>query len=169
MSTFVRKYQVALVIFIAFVFVQSLFFKFINSPETIHIFGMLDAWAESLGAPGLFARTGPFSQYVIGTAELVASVMLLASLVPSWRGIRPFGALLAPGVITGATLFHLFTTLGISVTNADGTPDGGLLFAMACGVWISAATLIIINRDDRLPPIGRLFGSRRDVRTGHAA
>ncbi len=141
------KLPYVLIAFVSFVFVQSLFFKFSGSPETTHIFGTLDRWAGGLGAPGLFAPDGIFSQYVIGSAELVASVALLASLAPALRWVRPFAAALALGVISGAILFHLFTPLGVSVVNADGSQDGGLLFAMACGVWLSAATLLWLDRD----------------------
>lgn len=133
---------VILTLYIAFVFVQSLFFKFTGSPETDYIFSTLDAWAAGFGIFGLFAPTGIFSQYVIGTAELIASLILLASLAPRLRILRPFGALMALGVISGAIFFHLFTPLGVSVLNADGTHDGGLLFGLACGVWISAAILL---------------------------
>jgi hypothetical protein len=35
----------------------------------------------------------------------------------------------------------------VSVLNADGTRDGGLLFGMACGVWLASAALIWLNRD----------------------
>lgn len=147
--TMIRKYQFVFVIFIAFVFIQSLFFKFTDSPETQYIFGTLDAWAGTLGFAGVFAPGGIFSQYVIGSFELIASVALLASLVPTLRGIRPWAALLALGVISGAIFFHLFTPLGVSVLNAD----GGELFGLACGVWVSAAVLIVLNRD-RLPIIG---------------
>ncbi|QXQ07784.1 hypothetical protein KX816_07210 [Sphingosinicellaceae bacterium] len=66
-----------------------------------------------------------------------------ASLLPALRGIRPYAALLALGVISDAILFHLFTPLGVSVVNTDGSRDGGELFALACGVWASAAILII--------------------------
>lgn len=144
-----------LTLWIAFVFLQSLVFKFTDSPETVHIFGTLDGWAQSLGFAGLFAPGGLFSAYVIGTAELVASLLLLLSLLPRLRGLRPFGALLALGVITGAILFHLFTPLGIAVVNADGSSDGGLLFAMAVSVWLSAATLLWFSRDRIRAPFGR--------------
>lgn len=146
-TTHAPKLQIVLLLFIAFVFIQSLFFKFTNSVETQYIFGTLNEWAGGLGFPGLFAPNGIFSQYVIGTAELVASTALLASLLPSLRFVRPYAALLAMGVISGAIFFHLFTPLGVSVPNADGTKDGGLLFAMACGVWLSAATILWLNRD----------------------
>ncbi len=142
----IRKAPIALILFIAFVFVQSLFFKFTNSPETQYIFGTLNAWGNGLGLPNVFAPSGIASQYVVGSAELVASALLLASLAPGLRQLRPIGALIGLGVISGAIFFHLFTPLGVSVPNADGTQDGGLLFGMACGVWLSAATLLWIDR-----------------------
>lgn len=151
----VRKHSWVLILFVAFVFIQSLFFKFTNSPETQYIFGTLDLWGASLGFPGLFAPNGIFSQYVVGSAELVASSILLASLVPALRGLRPFGAAIGLAVISGAIFFHLFTPLGVSVPNADGSQDGGLLFGMACGVWIANALMLWIDRDRLLGIIGR--------------
>jgi hypothetical protein len=142
-----RWAPVVLTLWVAFVFVQSLFFKFTNSPETQYIFGALEGWAAGLGFPGLFAAGGIFSQYVIGTAELVASLLLLASLAPRLSWLRPMGALMGLGVISGAILFHLFTPLGVAVMDADGTSDGGLLFGMAVSVWISCALLLWMSRD----------------------
>lgn len=151
----IRRYlPIALTLYIAFVFIQSLFFKFTDSPETQYIFGTLEAWGTSLGWPGLFAHDGIFSQYVVGTGELIASTLLLAGLrVPV---LRPVGALMALGVISGAIFFHLFTPLGVSVLNADGTHDGGELFALACGVWVAAALLLWMSRD----VVGQLFARK---------
>ena len=139
---------IALTLYIAFVFLQSLFFKFTNSPETQYIFGTLDAWGASLGLPGLFAPKGPFSQYVVGSAELVASLLLLTGLAMGRPLLHAGGALLALGVISGAIFFHLFTPLGVQVRNTDGSLDGGELFALACGVWVAAAVLLALRRDD---------------------
>lgn len=150
-----RAVTIVLSLYIMFVFVQSLFFKFTGSPETDHIFNTLEAWAVGLGASGLFVKQGVFGPYVIGSAELVASILLLAGLVLSAR-FTAIGALMAMGIISGAILFHLFTPLGVAVTNADGSSDGGLLFGMAVGVWISAAILTLAHRRD-LPLIGRVF------------
>jgi len=148
----IRRYlPIALTLYIAFVFIQSLFFKFTDSVETQYIFGTLEAWGTSLGWPGLFAHDGIFSQYVVGTGELVASTLLLAGL--RFPTLRPIGALMALGVISGAIFFHLFTPLGVSVVNADGTRDGGELFALACGVWLAAALLLWVSRDT----IGRIL------------
>lgn len=150
-----RILPVILTLIVAFIFIQSLFFKFTDSPETAYIFGTLDGWAGSLGFPGLFAVGGIFSQYVIGSAELVASSVLLLALVPRLRRLRPFGALISLGVISGAIFFHLFTPLGVSVLNSDGTRDGGLLFGMACTVWVSSAALLWLSREDLLAILHR--------------
>ncbi|MCW5664378.1 MAG: hypothetical protein KIT35_11140 [Piscinibacter sp.] len=141
-----RVIAAALALYIAFVFVQSLFFKFSDSPETQYIFGTLDAWGASLGVPGLFARSGPFSQYVVGSAELVASALLLGGLFLGRALLSALGALLSLGVISGAIFFHLFTPLGVQVRNTDGSLDGGQLFALACGVWLAAAGLLWLHR-----------------------
>jgi len=123
------------------VFLDSLRFKFTNAVETQVIFGRLDAWATSFGAPGLFAQTGLFSQYVIGSAELVASTLLLLGLVPALRRLQTLGALVAVAVMTGAVNFHLWTPLGIDPNN-----DGGGLFAMAVTVWLTSIAMLIARR-----------------------
>lgn len=79
-------------VFAALVFLDSLRFKFTNAPETQVIFGLLDGWVATLGLPGLFAQTGLFSQYVIGTAELLASSLLLIGIHPRLRRLQAIGA-----------------------------------------------------------------------------
>lgn len=158
----VRLALTVLSLYIAFVFVQSLFFKFSDSPETQHIFGTLDAWAAGFGLPGLFTKSGPFSQYVVGSAELVASALLLGGLATRRAILSAAGALLALGVISGAIFFHLFTPLGVQVVDTDGSKDGGLLFAMACGVWLASAAILWLLRDHLaalLPPGVRKAGA----------
>lgn len=137
----------------AVVFLDSLRFKFTNAPETQVIFGKLDAWAEGIGAGGLFAQTGLFSQYVIGTAELFASALLIASLVPAFKRLRTLGALIAAAVMTGAVSFHLFTPLGIDPNN-----DGGGLFVMAVVVWLTSLVMAFAGRDT-LIAIARSIGA----------
>ena len=130
-------------IFIPFVFIQSLFFKFSDAPETQHIFNVLNDWAASaFGVEGLFVKPGIFNAHVIGSAELVASLLVLAGLFLGKKTLTLLGALLAFGVITGAIFFHLFTPLGVDVQD-----DGGTLFFMACGVWISALFLILTHKN----------------------
>jgi hypothetical protein len=91
---------------------------------------------------------------------LIASTLLLLALAQRFRFLRPIGALISIGVISGAIFFHLFTPLGVSVLNADGTRDGGELFALACGVWIAAAILLGRNRDRLLGFIVRVHRGR---------
>jgi hypothetical protein len=147
-------------LFVAFVFIQSLFFKFTGSPETVYIFqGKLDPWAASLGFPGIFAPGGIFSAKVVGTAELVASLLVLTgAFMAGNRLIQVLGAALGLGVISGAIFFHLFTPLGIAVVNTDGSSDGGELFMLACGVWACCALLLWIRRDVWLPWVAKLLG-----------
>lgn len=152
MSIVKRHAHWVLSLYVMVVFVQSLFFKFTRSPETIYIFeAKLDPWAASLGFPGLFAPGGIFSARVIGSFELIASLMLLAGLIfASRRWIQGLGALLSMGIISGAIFFHLFTPLGVAVRNTDGTSDGGQLFMLACGVWIASAILVLLRRRELL-------------------
>lgn len=125
------------------VFLDSLRFKFTNHPNTQEIFGRLNEWAASLGAEGLFAQTGLFSQYTIGFAELIASSFLLIGIFSRFHRLQGFGALLGLAVMSGAISFHLFTPLGIDPNN-----DGGGLFFMACVVWLSCLTLVFIRRKE---------------------
>lgn len=125
------------------VFLDSLRFKFTNAPETQTIFGKLNDWAASFGADGLFAQTGLFSQYVIGTAELFASALLLIGIHPAFRRLQAVGALIAFAVMSGAVNFHLWTPLGIDPNN-----DGGGLFFMAVVVWFTSLGLVFIRRKE---------------------
>ena len=146
---------------VIFIFVQSLFFKFTDSPETQYIFGTLDKWGASLGFPGMFAHTGIFSQYVVGTGELIASGLLLVGLVAQKPLIQALGALVSIAVISGAIFFHLFTPLGVQVLNTDGTYDGGELFSLACGVWISSAVILLLRKEVILQTISQFTQRNR--------
>lgn len=115
--------------YIAFVFVQSLFYKFTGSEESIFIFSTLREWSGI----SLFEPAG---RWIIGSAELVASILLF---VP---GATILGAAMAIGIMTGAIFFHLFTPLGIEIMG-----DGGELFALACGVWISGWIILWLQRN----------------------
>lgn len=69
----------------------------------------------------------------------------MASILLFVPRTRIFGAGIAMGVISGAIVFHLFTPLGVEIMG-----DGGLLFAMACGVWISSAVILWLQRDEAI-------------------
>lgn len=148
----IRRYApIGISLFAAAVFLDSLRYKFTDHPNTQEIFGRLNDWATSLGAPGLFGHTGLFSQYVIGSAELLASALLLIGLLPRLARLNALGALIGVAVMTGAVSFHLFTPLGIDPNN-----DGGGLFAAAVTIWITSIVLLLIRRND-------LIGLGRDL------
>ena len=133
-----KKYiPLALCIFIAFVFLQSLPFKFTNSLETQHIFTTLAEWS------GL-TWFGVYGGYMVGAAELVAAILLFTKL-------RSIAAVMAIGIMSGAIFFHLFTPLGIVMPHFDASTglqigdDSGILFGMACLTWISAIALTLIE------------------------
>ena len=141
----------AIAVMASVVFLDSLRFKFTNAPETQEIFGRLNSWAAGFGAEGLFAQTGLFSQYVIGTAELFASALLLIGILPAFRRLQALGAMIAVAVMSGAISFHLFTPLGIDPNN-----DGGGLFFMACMVWAGSILMLVIRRKQVLGLFGDL-------------
>lgn len=131
-----KYFPLALCLFIAFVFLQSLPFKFSNSLETQHIFQTLGEWS------GL-AWFGQYGGYMIGVAELITAIVLF-----KWRTI---GAVMALGIMSGAIIFHLFTPLGIIMplfdaeTTLQNGDDGGVLFMMACATWVCSLILIILD------------------------
>ena len=100
----------------AIILLQTLYFKFTAAPESVYIFSQL----------GL----EPYGRIGIGIAELITGILLL---IPKTTWI---GAVLGLGIISGAIFSHL-TKLGINVQD-----DGGLLFAMACIVFVCCSVLI---------------------------
>ena len=120
----------ALSAYIGFVFIQSLFFKFTGSEESIFIFATLRAWSG-------IALFEPAGRWIIGICELIASILLFLPRT------RIFGAAMAIGIMTGAISFHLFTPLGVEILG-----DGGELFILACGVWISGWIILALSVSD---------------------
>ena len=142
----------AMAVFMSVIFLDSLRFKFTNAPETQSIFGKLDAWSASLGAPGLLAHTGLFIQNVIGTVELFAAVLLLAGIHPRLRHWQAGGALAALAVMAGAVGFHTLTPLGTDPNN-----DGGGLFIAACLNLVFAVVMVtVLRRGELLAVLGRI-------------
>ena len=131
-----------LTLYVAFVFIQSLFFKFTGSPETVYIFqGKLDPWAASLGFAGVFAPGGIFSamQGFVSpeSFSLIESIMILAMVVLGGMGH-------IPGVILGAVLGHMLEDNFItSMIKADGNvqafferPIAGALGVSMMLIWL---------------------------------
>lgn len=104
----------------ALIMLQTLFFKFTESPESVYIF-------TTVGME-------PWGRIGSGIAELIASILLL---IPSTTWL---GALLGLGVMSGAIFFHL-TKLGIEVQG-----DGGQLFIYALIVFTCCAILFLMYR-----------------------
>jgi len=115
---------------VAVILLQTLFFKFTASEESVYIF-------TAVGAE-------PWGRIGSGVIELIAAILLL---IPS---TAPFGALLTMGVMAGAIVSHL-TILGIVVKD-----DGGLLFTLALIAFIGSAVVLIIRRA-QIPIIGGFF------------
>lgn len=126
-----------LCLYIAFVFIQSLFFKFADAYETVYIFGVLGNWSG-------FEWFAAYGAYGVGVVELIAAIMLLIPMT------RLYGAIIASGVMVGAVFFHLFTPLGIEMPEFDNMgniigDDGGLLFYNAVGVMISSLIVALLE------------------------
>ena len=130
MNNLFRTLDWVLRIAAAVILLQTLWFKFTASPESVYIFDKV-----GLGAPG---RIGS------GIAELIAAILLL---IPATVWL---GAGLALGVMGGAIVSHL-TVLGIVVMT-----DHGLLFGLALTVAICSAILLVIHRRS-IPVIGKLL------------
>ena len=153
-------------IYVAFVFIQSLYFKYqilfgATHPETAYIFDTIGKWMTDdigLGAIGeLFAAYGGVT---IGTFELVASIILVVGIIKSKPILVALGSLLGLGLMSGAIFFHLFTPLGLYPYNQEGCftqgcPQDVVLFWMACGVWLSCLFLVITNKKLLLALIGK--------------
>ncbi len=105
---------------VAIIFLQTLFFKFSGSPESVHIF-------ETVGME-------PAGRYLTALGELLAAVLLI------WPAHYRKGALLSILIIGPAIVLHL-TVLGIEVQN-----DSGLLFGMACLILAAASAILLLDR-----------------------
>lgn len=130
-----------LITYVCVVFIQSLFFKFTGSEQTDIIFNTIADWMKTIGLGFIAPSFAAYGGYLIGGTELVASGLMIN---PKTRTI---GAFIGLVVISGAIFFHLFTPLGVDrVVDAQGNTDGGLLFYMACGVWVSCALILLLNK-----------------------
>lgn len=131
----------ALIAFVVFVFVQSLVFKFLGHEQTDIIFTTIAQWMETVGLGFIAPAFASVGGYVIGITELIASGLLI------FIGTRRLGALLGAAVISGAIFFHLCTPLGVDrIIDSAGNTDGGQLFYMACGVWISCVLIFFLTK-----------------------
>jgi uncharacterized membrane protein YphA (DoxX/SURF4 family) len=108
-------------LFASLILLQTLFFKFTGSAESVYI----------------FTKVGiePWGRILVGILELAAGVMLI---IP---GTAWLGAILALAMMAGAIGMHL-TLLGIAVQE-----DGGYLFFLSLIVAICSAYTLARNVD----------------------
>jgi putative oxidoreductase len=105
----------------ALILLQTLYFKFSASEESVYIFT----------AVGL----EPWGRIGIGVLELIAAVLLMINAT-AW-----IGALLSSGLMVGAIFMHL-TMLGIEVKG-----DGGYLFILAVVVLLCSLVVLWLNKE----------------------
>jgi putative oxidoreductase len=105
----------------AVIMLQTLYFKFSGSEESVYIF-------TTVGME-------PWGRISIGALELIASALLLFNAT-AWLGSG-----LALGLMVGAIGMHL-TILGISVQG-----DGGYLFFLAVAVALCSAFVLFKNKE----------------------
>lgn len=116
----------------AFIMLQTLFFKFTGHPDSVDLF-------TALGAE-------PLGRYLVGTLELVASILLL---IPK---TTKYGALVTLGIMTGAIMSH-FTKIGIAFNN-----DGGALFGMAVVTFTFSLILLWIYKNELISQYYKVRG-----------
>lgn len=135
-----KGFVYVLIAYVVFVFIQSLFFKFTGSEETELIFSTIAQWMSDVGLGFIAPSFESFGGYIIGGIELIASALLIIPFT------RKLGASIGFVIISGALFFHLGTPLGVNrVINDAGDTDGGVLFFMACGVWLSCILLFVLS------------------------
>lgn len=113
----------------AIILLQTLYFKFTASPESVYIFTVVGM--------------EPWGRIAVGVLELVAGLLLVISAT-AW-----LGGLLSLGLMGGALMMHM-TKLGISVQG-----DGGYLFFLALAVALCSLYVVIINKDQILTVVKR--------------
>src|SRR5271156_5887350 len=118
----------AMAIYIAYIFVWYLQYKFTGDDGSVWLFTVLTDWLGFHGHEKIM-RIGT------GTAELTASILLFD------RPLQVVGAVLAFCIMSGAIFFHLVSPLGI-----DPYGDGGVLFKQACSVWVGSLVIVAIRR-----------------------
>ena len=141
----------------SFVFLSSLPYKFSGHADTQHIFSTIGGWIGrglGSGVGEAFARLGA---YAVGSAELLASLLLLAPAAlwalgrargrrigPSRARLQAAGGALAAALMAGAVFFHLKSPLGTIVMFERGS-DGGALFGAALATLGAGTALVALN------------------------
>jgi len=114
--------QILLSLWVLYIFLGSLPFKFTGHEHTQFIFGTIWDWMSGFLWQGIGSGFWNYAAYVIWSLELVFSIILVSALYFTAKkdsdkaslafGIGWLGAMF---LMTGAAFFHLFTPLGIEV------------------------------------------------------
>jgi len=147
-----------IVAWICYIFLGSLSYKFSQHPDTVHIFSTIGDWLGTFLGSGVGTLFSRFGAYVIGSFELLCSIVLLAPALVWLKSLitrqtfgfirircHQIGGLMASMVMAGAVFFHLVSPLGIEVLH-QGESDGGSLFKAAVSILILGIVLFVINR-----------------------
>lgn len=134
-----RLLYIAARLIAAIIMLQTLYFKFTASPESVYIF-------TAVGME-------PWGRIGVGVAEAVASALLFFTPT-AW-----LGAVMALGLMAGAVGMH-FTVLGIEVQG-----DGGYLFFLALAVALCAAFVLWIDQQKVMNVVEKYLGKNRDKPT----
>jgi uncharacterized membrane protein YphA (DoxX/SURF4 family) len=105
------------------ILLQTLFFKFTGAPESRFIFSQLGA--------------EPWGRWVSGVCELLTSILLILPFPTS----QTLGALFGMCIMAGAIFSHVLF-LGLEIQN-----DKGLLFGLACTVFILCLLIVWAHQD----------------------
>lgn len=111
----------------ALIMLQTLYFKFTGSPESMYIFRMVGM--------------EPSGRWMVGLLELLASLLLIIPRT-AW-----LGGILSMGLMIGAIGLHL-AVLGIEIMN-----DGGYLFMLGVIVLLCSFYVIFANKEKILSEI----------------
>jgi len=120
---FIKKYYSLLLrITVAIIYIQTLYFKFTAHPDSVYIF-------TKMGVE-------PFGRISLGVIELIISIGIL---IPKTK----YAAIvMSIAIVLGALMSHIFI-LGIIVNG-----DNGLLFSLACLIFLLSILLFIYHYDE---------------------
>ena len=119
-----NKFDLVMALIAAIIMLQTLFYKFSGSAESIYIF-------SSLGIE-------PWGRIGAGVSELIASILLIVNRT------RILGAIMGIGIMLGAIAAHALV-IGIVVQT-----DGGKLFMLALITLIACVIIVARNKNQLL-------------------
>jgi hypothetical protein len=138
-------FQILSSIWIMYIFLGSLPYKFSGHEHTQYIFWTIGDWLWEILWNWIGNWFSNYAAYVIWSAELIVSLILLSGIVLSFIKKKSacsfaIGGVWASALMLWAVFFHLFTPLWIEVNG-----DGWSLFRAAVSILILGLVLAWIN------------------------